>query len=166
MIYTDRFISTDNLVPHLLAMANSTTDSLVQSSFAGFFSVSAVTVFELAIKDIFISFAEKKHKVFKVFIETHFLKINGMIGIPELKGKHIKPFGEKYLNKFKRHLEIQENTLFSASRISLTAVYDNLLTCRHKFVHTGTPTLTLSETISYYANGKEVIHCLNHAMQR
>jgi hypothetical protein len=166
MAYSDRFIAADTLVPHLSSIMGSIVDPLIQSSYAGFFSVSAITVFELAIKEIFLSFADKKHKVFGAFIEKHFSKINGRIQISDLRGSHIKPFGEKYLNRFDRHLALQEENVFKNTRISITTVYSNLILCRHKFVHTGSPTLTLQETISNYTIGKEVIHCLNHAMQR
>jgi len=166
MPYTNNFIAADALVPHLNSIVGSITDPIIQSSYAGFFSVSSITVFEQAIKEIFLSFAIKKNKVFGAFIENHFSRINGRINISELRGQYIKPFGEKYLSRFDKQLAIQEDNVFNNTRISITTVYGNLITCRHKFVHTGSPTLTLPETISNYTYGKEVIHCLNHAMQR
>ena len=87
MAYNDRFRSTDKLVTHLSTIINGIIDSEIQASYAGFLSVSATTVYELAIKDIFNEFALKKNKVFGSFVENHFNRINGRIKIGDLKIK-------------------------------------------------------------------------------
>ncbi|MGD0282299.1 MAG: HEPN domain-containing protein [Dissulfurispiraceae bacterium] len=166
MLYTDRFRATDNLIAHLTTVVGLITDTEIKANYAGFLSVSSVTVYELAIKDIFCEFAAKKHRVFGTVIEKRFEKINGQIQISDLKGKHIKLFGDKYLRKFKQKLQAKESSFLSTSRISISADYGNLITCRHKYVHTGSPTLTIDEVIDYFKNGKEVLHCLNEAMKR
>ena len=166
MPYTARFIATDNLLIHLSTMIGTISDPAIQADYAGFLSVSGVTVFELAIKDIFIEFALKKNKVFGTFIDSHFEKINGRIKLDDLKKSHIKQFGEKYLKKFNKKLQEEEKRFFSTSSISIISDYGNLITCRHDYVHKGSPTLTIGEVIRSYQNGKEVIHCLNFAMKR
>jgi len=166
MPYTDRFIATDNLIGHLNTFVGTIADPIIQANYAGFLSVSSITVYELAIKDIFNEFAIQKHKVFGTFSTSHFSKINGRINISDLKGVHIKLFGEKYLTNFKKKLEDKENTHVRASRISIITDYGNLIMCRHEYVHKGAPTLTINEVIDCYKNGKEVIHCLNDAMKR
>lgn len=60
MIYSDRFVATDNLITHLSAIIATITDPQIQASYAGFLSVSAITVYELAIKDIFSGFGKRK----------------------------------------------------------------------------------------------------------
>lgn len=166
MSYTDRFIATDNLISHLNTIVGTIADPAIQANYAGFLSVSSVTVYELAIKDIFNEFASKKNKVFGNFIERYFEKLNGRIKIDDLKGIHIKRFGDKYLRKFNTKLQLKENNVFATSRISITNAYTNLIMCRHKYVHNGSPTLTINEVIAYYNSGKEVIHCLDDAMKR
>jgi hypothetical protein len=166
MPYTDRFIDTDNLLGHLNTVVTSVTDSTVLSSYAGFLSVSAITVYELAIKDIFNEFAIKKNKSFGNFVEKHFGKINGRILLDDLRGQHIKPFGDKYLRQFDNKLITKEANILISSRVSMKECYKNLIICRHKFVHGGSPTLTYNEVVNFYQYGKGVIECLNLAMKR
>lgn len=166
MPYTSRFIATDGLIIHLRSIVGSITDSAIKSNYAGFLSVSAVTVYELAIKDIFIEFAAKKNSVFGDFVENHFSKINGRIKLEDLKGQHIKSFGDKYCKKFEAVLEKKEKLTLISSRISIKTYYQNLILCRHKYVHEGAPTLSFEEVMDYYTVGKEIIHSLNDAMKR
>lgn len=166
MPYTDRFISSDNLIAHFTPIVPTIVDAAIQSSYAGFLSVTAITVFELSIKDIFKEFADKKNKVFGEFVENHFERINGQIGIPRLRGKHISLFGEKYLKKFDKILNAKDVAHIAAHHTSIKSSYDNLITCRHRFVHGGAPTLSIAEVISGYNLGKEVINSLNDAMKR
>ena len=166
MSYQNRFVSTDNLIAHLNPFVNTITDAAIKANYAGFLSVSAVTVYELAIKDIFIEFAQKKNNVFGNFIEKHFSSINGRIKIDDLKGQHIKPFGTKYLDKFEVKLKSREKIIFTTTRKNVRADYSNLIICRHKYVHGGSPTLTFQEVLDSYQIGKDVIHSLYETMQR
>ncbi|MGD0022410.1 MAG: HEPN domain-containing protein [Smithellaceae bacterium] len=166
MLYTDRFVGTDKLINHLAPIIRTVTDPSILADYAGFLSVSSVTVYELAIKDIFNEFASRKHKVFGTVIDKHFERLNGRIKIDDLKGEHVKLFGDKYLKKFNQKLKSKESSALSTSRISISNDYANLITCRHKYVHGGFPTLTINEVIDCYKNGKQVIHCLNDAMKR
>lgn len=166
MSYTDRFVATDNLIPHLQTVAATLTDAAIIANYAGFLAVSSVTVYELAIKDIFIEFAGKKHRVFGNVIQEHFERLNGKIKIESLKGEHVKLFGDKYLKRFKEKLSLQEHHVLRSSRISISADYTNLITCRHNYVHRGSPTLTMNEVINCYHNGKQVIQCLYESMRR
>jgi len=166
MPYTDRFRATDSLITHLKTVIVTITDEEIKANYAGFLSVSAITVYELAIKDIFSEFALKKNKVFGTVIERYFKRLQGRIGLDDLKGNHIKLFGDKYLRKFNNKLTIKENRIFATSRISISAEYGNLINCRHKYVHTGSPTLTINEVMEDFQSGKEIIHCLNEAMKR
>lgn len=166
MAYQDRFSTTDNLIAHLSPIVTGITDSAIISNYAGFLSVSAVTVFELAIRDIFTEFAAKKNIVFGNFVEKHFANINGRIKLDDLKGNHIKLFGTRYLDKFEKKLVRREVIVFTSTRKNVRSDYSNLIMCRHKYVHGGNPTLTFQEVLDNYQTGKEVIHSLYEAMQR
>ena len=66
MAYQNRFSSVDLLINQLLSLASQPgIDPLVLSSMAGIVAVEAVTAYELAIKDIFEDFSNRKHKIFK-----------------------------------------------------------------------------------------------------
>jgi len=167
MPYTDRFQSTDNLITRLSPIISAVTDQDVKNSYAGLLAVSSITAYELAIKDIFIAFSIKKNKVFGAVIESHFSKLNGRIMYRELRGSHISMFGQKYLDKFDKEFKAkEENSLAAATPISLITQYNNLILCRHKFVHGGTFTLTVNEVIQAFTYGKEIIHSLNTIMVR
>ncbi len=166
MAYSDRFTSTDDLVNHLQPVVTELADESLKSKYAGFLAVNAVTVYELAIKDIFKEFAIKKNYVFGLFAEKYFAQINGRIVLKDLKGQHIKSFGDKYLDKFEKKLKRREKMVLTTLHKDIRSCYSNLIICRHKYVHAGTPTLSFNEVVENYGIGKEVIHSLHEAMQR
>lgn len=166
MPYQNRFVATDGLIAHLTPIVNTITDAAIKANYAGFLSVSAVTVYELAIKDIFSEFATNKHKVFGNFVDRHFYRINGKIKISDIKETHIMHFGEKYFKKFEANLNKKETIVLNTTRKSIKASYSNLILCRHNYVHKGFPTLTFEEVLENYAIGKDVIHSLYDAMKR
>jgi hypothetical protein len=51
MPYTDHFTLADDYITHLDAVIGGITDPFINSRYTGFLSVSAVTVYELALKD-------------------------------------------------------------------------------------------------------------------
>jgi hypothetical protein len=165
MSYVDRFKTTDDLLNHLQPIVSIIMDEELKSKYAGFLSANAVTVYELAIKDIFISFAEKKNSVFGMFVTKYFDQINGHIKIDDIR-KYVKSFGEKYLNKFNKKLEEKNKVLLSIYHNDIKAIYGNLITCRHKFIHANNTTMTFNEVVEGYSLGKEIIHILNETMQR
>ncbi|WHZ06325.1 MAG: hypothetical protein OJF59_002833 [Cytophagales bacterium] len=166
MAYVNRFVPTDDLVSHLQPVVTGILDESLKSKYAGFLAVNAVTVYELAIKDIFKEFSNKKNSVFGFFIEKYFAQINGRIVLKDLKGQHIKSFGDKYLDKFEKKLKAREKVILRTLRKDVRSCYSNLIICRHKYVHAGTPTLSFNEVVENYDIGKEVIHSLHEAMQR
>lgn len=166
MSYINKFVYTDKIVEHLKTVVGAIRDPEILISYSGFLSVSAITVYELAIKDIFFDFAHNQNKVFGIFVENHFERINGKIKIDHIVGDHTIKFGQKYRDRFKNLLNQREEVLLKVKHISMKSEYDNLIQCRHHFVHKGVPTLTINEVINAYEIGKEVIHCLNESLKR
>lgn len=167
MPYTDHFKLTDDLIQHLDIVFGALNDPFIESRYTGFLAVSAVTVYELAIKTIFNEFAEKKHKVFGTFSNAHFEKLNGRIMIGSLKGEHVKRFGDKYVARFKKKLDVRERAFLKAHGASVRTSYGNVITWRHAFAHTGVipATATYLEVKTAYQHGKEIIHCLAESMR-
>ena len=166
MAYADKFTATDALIAHLNTVMPSITDPAIKANYAGFLSVSAVTVFELAIKEIIIDFATKKNLTFGYYIDGKYQRINGRIKLGDLRDEHISPFGLKYLLKFKKLSEEKEKSFFKSSRVSIKSSYANLITCRHQYVHEGNPTLTFEEVSKSYQSGKLIIECLFDSLRR
>jgi len=168
MAYTDHYNITDDIITHLNTVVPGITDPFLTSRYTGLVAISAVTVYELAIKEIFIDFAQKKHNVFGTFTEGHFNRINGRIKNKDIKDDYIKKFGEKYLRRYTRKLNEVETRILTVQRVSLKNSYANLLNWRNEFAHGGNmPThATFNEVVSSYQLGKELIKCIAESMQR
>lgn len=166
MPYTDHFRNSDDVFTHLITVVPTIPDAFIQSRYAGFAAISAVTVYELAIKEIFIQFARAKSTSFGNFAEKVFSRINGRIMLDSLTGEHIRRFGEKYEKRFKKRLNALEGVNLAAHGTSIKSQYGSLITCRHDFVHEMTIQMTFTEVATAYETGKQVIHCLHTCMNR
>ncbi len=78
-MYKKNFKNAENLFIELDKVVAQNQNHYFKSRLTGFIAVSAVTVYELAIKEIFINFATKKHKILGNFTSEFFEKINGRI---------------------------------------------------------------------------------------
>jgi hypothetical protein len=168
MLYTDRFALVEDYLAHVDPVMATIADPFVEARYTGFIATSAVTAYELAIKDIFYAFADKKHLVLGEVTRARFFRLNGKIKLDDLKKDHVKMFGMKYLARFKKNLEIVENEYIVKFGKSPKSAYDNVIVWRHQFVHEGTlpNTTNYAEIKDQYAAGKEVIHCLFKSMVR
>jgi len=168
MCYSFHFKHADDVVAHLNRLVPSLTDPFLKSKYAGFVSVAAVTVYEMAIKEIFICFARKKHKVLGNFTESYFDRINGRIKLKVLKDDYIPRFGKKYKDRFCKHLDQRVREYLIANGRDITTSYGNLIVWRNAFAHQGSvpSSVTFEEVVQAYKDGKEVIHCLAKCMTR
>jgi len=168
VVYTDHFQHADDVVNHLNTIVPDITDPLLRAKYVGFVSVVAVTVYEIAIKDIFIEFANKKHKVLGSFTESYFDRINGRIKLSIIKDDYIARFGVKYKKRFQKRLEQKSNDYFRLNHRDIRNSYANLITWRNEFAHEGRikTSATYEEAVQAYEDGKEVIHCLAACMTR
>ena len=168
MTHTALFVQADQCIAHLDTFVPGLSDPVLRSQYTGFAAVSAVTVFELAVKAIFIEFASKKHSVFGSFTGAHFDRLNGRITLGDLRKQHVPRFGERYSKRFDRLLKECEDRELRSTRASVKSSYGNLVTWRHEFAHEGrVPThATFDEVRKSYELGKKVIECLALAMTR
>jgi hypothetical protein len=168
MPYTDRFALVEDYLTHVDPVMATITDPFVEARYTGFIATSAVTAYELAIKDIFYAFADKKHLVLGEVTRARLFRLNGKIKLDDLKKEHIKMFGAKYLNQFTNNLEKTESEYVAAHSKSPKSAYNNVIVWRHQFVHEGTlpSTTNYAEIKDQYTAGKEVIHCLFKSMVR
>ncbi|MFA6014115.1 MAG: HEPN domain-containing protein [Gallionellaceae bacterium] len=168
MSYLDHFKHADDVITHLNTLVPAITDPLLRVKYTGFVTVVAVTVYELAIKEIFIKFAQKKHSVFGNFTESYFERINGRIKTDDIKKEYLKKFGAKYVVKFKKKVDGAAKHYLTAHRRDIRSAYSNLITWRNEFAHEGNlnSTATYAEVVQSYEDGKEVIRCLYETMVR
>lgn len=167
MSYVDLFTDTDQTIQHLSTIV-SEVDIVLQSQYAGFAAVSAITVYELAIKNVFFEFSRKKHISYGNFVEKHFHRINGRIGLKDIRDEYLPRFGEKYKNKFQSLLNLRDAISIAQQNGSVKSSYGNLVVWRNEFAHEGrVPTnATFAEVYRAYDLGKIVIDCLAQALVR
>lgn len=163
MAYTDRFNDVDALISNLNPIIPSLSFD-VQAKFVGFLAVNAVTAYELAIKEIIEDYASSKHCDFGEYVRCALARINGRIKISDIKGE-LNKFGGSYKGNFETNLVSKEASVLQNTGKSLSACYDNLLTCRHRYVHASVITLTIQECVDYYNIGKNVIDALFDSMK-
>ena len=168
MPYTDHFQHADDVVAHLNGIVPKILDPLLQTKYVGFVSIAAVTVFELAIKYIFIDFSSRKNKVFGIFTKNYFNRINGKIKIQIIKEDYIKKFCDKYLQRFNKKIDNATKNYLSINRRDIVNSYQNLIQWRNNFAHEGNinATATYNEAVLAYQDGKEVVRCLAESMTR
>lgn len=160
MAYGDHFRLVTDVTAHMDLQASS-IDAFLQSRYTGFFAVASAAVLELALKEIVISFAQKNHALFGDYVSAKYERINGRIGLDDIRKDHITPFGQSYLDTFKERIARTESYFLKKRSISIKNSYTNLLTCRHAFAHEGSTTaMTYSEVKQGFTSGKIVMWCL------
>lgn len=168
MSFEDRFSLADDYLHHVDSVITALPDDFIRSRYLGFLAISAVTAYELAIKDIIYRFADQKHRALGELARSRFDRLNGQIKLTDLRKRHIASFGQKYCDRFDKQLETTEKAALLARTGSVKTSYGNLITWRHNFVHEGEwpNTATYGDLRTAYDHGKELIRCLNNAMKR
>ncbi len=168
MSFEDRFSQADDYLSHVDDVIISLADDFIVSRYLGFLAVSAVTAYELAIKDVLYRFADEKHRALGELARSKFERLNGQIKIKDIEDRHISCFGKKYRERFKRELKIVEEESLSNRLGSVRSSYGNLIVWRHQFVHQGTwpHTATYNDLRNSYVHGKAVIRCVDKSMRR
>lgn len=168
MSYQGHFVHADAVVECLRVYVPTIVDPLDRIKFTGFVAVAAVTVYEQAIKNIFIEFGEAKNKVFGRYVRSHFYRINGRINYRTVKDEYVKQFGDKYHKRFKRNIcKCSKDYLHTHGRDVVNS-YANIITWRNDFAHEGkiNSTATFDEVVTAYQDGKEIIRALAETMRR
>jgi len=166
MLYTDHYQHADDIIEHLDTIVPGLPDPLLQAKYTGFVTVAAVTVYEMAIKEVFIAFAARENAVFEAFVESFFRRINGRIRLDDLKGYACR-FGQSYEKDFSARLSSANSSHLNQYRRDLRSTYSNLILWRHDFAHAGrtATSATYEEAVQSYQDGKVVIDCLAQTMR-
>ena len=166
MSYKVHFSHADEVIKHLSSILPSVNDPFLKAKYVGFVSVAAVTVYELAIKSIFLDFSKNENKILNCFTEKYFERINGRIKIKAIQDDYLTKFGDIYLNSFNKEIEISKINFLKTNKRDFQSAYKNLIEWRHQFAHQGTinTTATFEEVVQAYEDGKFVIECLASVM--
>jgi len=167
-VYSEHFQLADDYIGHVDDVIGAIGDDFIKSRYVGFLAVSAVTAYELAFKEIIFDFADRKHKILGSFARESFERLNGRIMVREIKETHVKKFGVRYVNKFKRQLDIKELDILKREGKSIQSSYANVIRWRNAFAHLGAIPQgpTFAEAKGAYECGKHVLHCLASSMVR
>lgn len=157
MAYTDKFQPADELINEINTLKPHIS-SVALPKFIGAISVSAVTSYELAIKEILIDYAYSKHNLFGGFIQNYLSRLNGRIEIPDLK-KEIKKIDNTLPTNFETKITEVEQI-----EPSVRFCYQNLIQGRHSYVHANRINLSYDECIHDYELGKKIIGALYEVM--
>ena len=168
MAYQDHFSHADDVITSLQSYVPTIVDPLQRIKFIGFVAVAAVTVYEQAVKSIFIEFGGAKNKVFGNYVQSHFERINGRIKYQTIKDEYVPQFGDKYKKRFNRKMEERSSAFLSSQGRDVRSSYGNIIVWRNDFAHEGKInfTATFPEVVTAYEDGKEIIHCLAETMRR
>ena len=167
MTFTSRFESTDEFLSHTDEVITDVTDTGIQATYAGFIAISAVTAYELAIRDVIFRFSDQKHSLLGSVSRNLYRRLNGRISLRDLRKQHVGRFGESYLCHFNRLLDEREVDILAIKKKSVQGSYSNVIQWRNKFAHEGQvpPTTNYEEVKHSYELGKEVIFCLDKALR-
>lgn len=162
------FVDADLYVKHLSENPSVTADAFIASRHVGFVAVSAVTVYEIALKQIFMEFGSRKHVVLGNFTKARFDRINGRIAYKVIWDEYLRMFGDKYVNRFKSRMKKADAESLVHRGKSIISCYGNIVIWRNSFAHEGRipNNVTLSEVIDSYQEGKNVLRCLAGCMVR
>lgn len=165
-MYSAHFRHADDIVEHLNGVVPGLSDPLLAAKYVGFVAVASITVYEVAIKEMFLGFARRKHKVLGVFVESYFDRINGRIGIEKLRLDYLPRFGSEYRPRFEKQLHTVSEAYIKDCGRDIKTAYSNLIAWRNNFSHTGqtNTTATYSEVVQAYEDGKHVISCLSKSL--
>ena len=168
MAYQSNFIHADAIIAHLAGLRGPALDPILESKYVGFVAVACVTVFELAIKEIIVSFADKKHQVLGTFVRNRCERMNGRIQIDALKQDYISPLGVKYKERFERKVTERATLTLRARHRDIRVSYRNIILWRHSFAHAGAvgANATWAEVVQAYEDGKEIVDCLHQSLVR
>lgn len=163
MTYAKHFALVDDVASHFDGAIKG-LDAFTVTRYAGLYAVSSAAVLELALKEIIISFAASRDRVFGEYIASRYEFINGRIKLSHIKQDHLEPFGKPYLKRFERLVSWLDSYGVKMRRGSIISAYGNLLTCRHKFAHEGATTCTYDEVKAGFEAGKRIMACLHHSL--
>lgn len=166
-MYTRHFSLADDLISHLETTVPA-ADQFGRARFSGYVTVSAVTVLELSVKEIFCEFSQRRHVTLGFFVAAFFERINGRVRIKDIRADYLKPFGGPYLRRFDRHLAFASRRALLTEKADIQTSYENLVTWRNEFAHEGrlSGTASFDDIVSAYRRSKRVLACLHASLSR
>lgn len=162
------FTASDTVLAHLTEYVGGIDDNYLKSRYTGFVAVTAVTSYEVNIRNKIFDFCRKKHKVFGDFSEAQFEKTNAKVKLAHLKDEYLKRFGGKYLKSFQKRVDLVEKEYLAEKGISLKNSYHNLITWRNDFVHEGVlpAYATYDDAREAYEAGKKIVSAFFDSLHR
>lgn len=166
MSYEAHFEHADDVMAHLAVIVPEIPDAVLQAKYSGFAAVAAVTVYEIALKDILFEFAESQHPLLGVFTHSQWDRINGRIRLCHIKDDYLASFGGDYVVCFRDALDAATTKYLVEHGSDIVTSYSNLILWRHDFVHQArvSASATFEDVRKSYEAGKRVLACVHEAL--
>lgn len=113
---------------------------------AGFLVLTVISALEVDVRDTCTETGGRFHSQFGTYVSASLSKTNARVSVKEL-GQLIGRFSEVSQMTFQRRLDVLKRRCQRWPRSSLHAQYENLLTWRNSFAHTGTVSATFDEVM-------------------
>jgi hypothetical protein len=128
MPYADHFKLADDLIAHLDTIVPNISDPFIVSRYIGLAAVAGVTSYELAVREIYCDFAERKHVVLGNFTRSFFERLNGRVRYQHIRDDYSIRFGPKYKARIIKQINDLEQRTLRTQRRSPLYSYGNLIT--------------------------------------
>lgn len=113
---------------------------------AGFLVLTVISALEVDVRDTCTETGGRIHSKFGTYVAASLEKTNARVSVKEL-GNLVGRFGDASQKAFQRRLDILKRRCQRWPRSSLHAQYENLLTWRNSFAHTGSVNATFAEVM-------------------
>jgi hypothetical protein len=131
---------------------------------AGLLSVHVAASYENCVKDTLQSYSAHYHSAFSDYTLRNFEKLNSKIRFSDLCN-YCCLFDQKINVYFKKTISEKRTKFRKKTGIDILDSYENLLSWRHSFAHTGASNPTVTEVASAHRAGKLIILTFDDAFR-
>jgi hypothetical protein len=133
-------------ISYLQRLHDAETDPVRAMRLTGFLVLTVVSAIEVDVRDGCTEVGARFHSTFAGYVAGSLEKTNARVKTNELSGL-IGRFGEPSRKAFDERIATIKRRCMRWARTSLHPQYENLLTCRNSFAHTGAVTMTFAEAM-------------------
>ncbi|HEV7660906.1 MAG TPA: HEPN domain-containing protein [Allosphingosinicella sp.] len=131
-----------------------------RADLAGLLVVAIAASYESCVKETLISYAARHHLEFAVFAQNQFQKLNSRINLSDLF-RYARNFGNPIHKKFSEVLNERKAKILLRTGKDFSKAYEQILSWRHDFAHTGSRNTTIEEAMATHRLAKRVLYAFD-----
>lgn len=157
----------DDLVKEIDGLVPSSDNRCIQfrADLAGMLVVAMAATYESCVKEIFFDFANNHHIAFGDFAQRNYRKLNSRIQVKDLK-TYCNLFDPSIEARFKYRLSKKKKCILDRTGVNIELSYEQILSWRHEFAHTGARNTTIEEAYKTHRIGKRILYAFDDAFNR